>query len=60
MQILETNLQNNSCSCLQIDREVHVKRKLKENSATNKTRWWFVLHGSESLLCELEEKWPQV
>ena len=43
-----------------IDRGVHVKRKLKENSVTNKTRWWFVLHGSESLLCELEEKWPQV
>ena len=43
-----------------IDRGVHVKRKVKENPVTNKVRWWFVLHGSESLLCDLEEKWPQV
>lgn len=46
------------CVC-KIDRGVHVKRKVKENSVTNKDRWWFVLHGCESLLCKLEEKWPQ-
>ena len=47
------------CVC-KINREVHAKRKVKENPVTNKARWWFVLHGNESLLCELEEKWPKV
>ena len=31
-----------------------MKCKVKENPVTNKARWWFVLHGNESLL------WPQV
>ena len=37
-----------------------MKCKVKEDSVTKKARWWFVLHNSESMLCELEEKWPQV
>ena len=35
-----------------------MKCKVKENLVTNKVRWWFVLHGSEILLCDLEESGP--
>ena len=41
-----------------IDSRIHTKCKVKENPVTNKARWWFVLHSSESLLCDLEESGP--
>ena len=43
-----------------IDSGVHVKRKVKENSTSKKIRWWFVLHATEDLLCDLEGKWAEV
>ena len=43
-----------------IDSGVHVKRKVKENPTSKKTRWWFVLHATEDLLCDLEGKWAEV
>ena len=37
-----------------------MKQKTFENPATRKFKWWFTLHGNESLLNELESKWPLV
>ena len=37
---------------------IQVKRKTKVLPMTNRNRWWFVLHASESLLLALEELWP--
>ena len=43
-----------------IDKGIYVKRKFFENPATGKFKWWFTLHGNESLLNDLESKWPSV
>ena len=40
--------------------EVRIKRKDKENPTTGRPRWWYVVHGSESTLMELEAKWDQL
>ena len=37
-----------------------IKRKSRINDHSGKTIWWFVVHGDESKLCELENKWEQV
>ena len=42
-----------------IDSRIHVKCKVKENPVTNKARWWFVHHSTESLLCDFEESGPR-
>ena len=40
--------------------ELRIKRKDRENPITGRQRWWYVVHGSESTLMELEAKWDQV
>ena len=39
--------------------QLSIKRKTKQLS-NNKTLWWFVLHGSESDLCILDNEWGKV
>lgn len=34
-----------------------VHRKYKRGAHGQKARWWFVLHGSESMLTSIEQKW---
>ena len=36
---------------------LRIKRKTRMNSHTGKTIWWFVVHGDESTLRELDSKW---
>ena len=43
-----------------IEGELRIKRKDKENRTTGRPKWWYVVHGSESTLMELEAKWDQV
>ena len=43
-----------------IDKGVYVNRNFFENPATRRFKWWFTLHGDESLLNDLESKWPLV
>ena len=43
-----------------IEGELRIKRKDKENPTTGRPKWWYVVHGSESTLMELEAKWDQV
>ena len=40
--------------------ELRIKRKDKDSPTTGRPRWWYVVHGSESTLMELEAKWDQV
>lgn len=37
-----------------------IKRKLRTNHRTGKPSWWFVVHGEETKLCELESKWDNL
>lgn len=34
-----------------------IKRKTRTNNRTGRLNWWFVLHGEEATLCDLEKKW---
>ena len=34
-----------------------IKRKTRTNNRTGKLNWWFVVHGEEATLCDLERKW---
>ena len=34
-----------------------VHRKYKRRTHSRKARWWFILHGSESMLISIEQKW---
>lgn len=34
-----------------------IKRKTRTNNRTGKLNWWFVVHGEEATLCDLEKKW---
>ena len=36
---------------------LRIKRKTRSNDRTGKLNWWFVIHGEESMLCELESSW---
>ena len=36
---------------------LNIKRKTHTNNRTGKLNWWFVIHGEENTLCELESKW---
>ena len=36
---------------------LNIKRKTRTNNRTGKLNWWFVIHGEENTLCELESKW---
>ncbi len=37
--------------------ELRVKRKTSRNAHSRKSSWWFVVHGDEAVLCNLEDKW---
>ena len=37
-----------------------IKRKLRTNHRTGKPSWWFVVHGEETKLVELESKWDNL
>ena len=37
-----------------------MKRNFCENPANRRFKWWFTLHGDESLLNVLKSKWPLV
>ena len=43
-----------------IDGGLRVRRKDQEGSMTKRSRWWYVVHGNEPLLNQLETKWDQV
>ena len=43
-----------------MNKGVYMKRKVAENPQSKKSNWWFVLHGNESVLCDLERKGPLV
>ena len=34
-----------------------IKRKIRMNNRTGKNVWWFIVHGDESTLRELDSKW---
>ena len=38
---------------------IHVRRKTNTD-ARGTTRWWFVLHDEESVLCSLDSKWSRI
>ena len=42
-----------------VDGEIRVRRKDKEGKS-KKSTWWYVVHGDEHLLTELESKWASV
>jgi hypothetical protein len=39
---------------------ISVRRKYKHGMHGRKARWWFVLHGSESTLANIEQKWESM
>ena len=39
---------------------ISVRRKYKHGTHGRKARWWFVLHGSESALASIEQKWESM
>ena len=44
-----------------IESGLRVRRKIsKPSSDSNRIRWWFVLHGDETLLTSLESRWEAV
>ena len=40
--------------------QLSVHRKYKHGTHGRKARWWFVLHGSESALASIEQKWESM
>ena len=42
------------------EKKLTVKRKFKEGGPGRRDRWWFLLHGSESILEELSSAWSSV
>ena len=36
---------------------LRIKHKIRTNNRAGKLNWWFVIHGDESTLCELENSW---
>ena len=43
-----------------VDGEIRVRRKDKEGTLSKRSMWWYVVHGDEPLLTQLESKWDQV
>ena len=39
---------------------LRVRRKTRISERSGKTLWWFVVHGEESKLCDLESMWERV
>ena len=39
---------------------LRVKRKTRVSERSGKTLWWFVIHGEERKLCDLESLWERV
>ena len=55
-----TNTVKNVISRLcKVDGEIRVRRKDKEGKS-KKSTWWYVVHGDEHLLAELEARWASV
>ena len=42
------------------EKRLTVKRKFKEGGPGRRDRWWFLFHGSESVLEELGNAWSSV
>ena len=43
-----------------ISEGLRIRRKTHRNESSGKTSWWFIIHGNENVLCELNEKWDCV
>ena len=54
-----TAIQNAIAKLTSIKGKLNVKRKTKV-STNNKSVWWFVIHGQESILCTLDAEWEKV
>jgi hypothetical protein len=37
-----------------------VRRKTRTSERSGKTNWWFIVHGEESKLCDLENEWERI
>ena len=42
------------------EKRLTVKRKFKEGGSRHRDRWWFLLHGSESILEKVSSSWSSV
>ena len=37
--------------------KIRVRRKDKEDTVSKRSKWWYVIHGDESVLVHLESNW---
>ena len=40
--------------------EIRVRRKDKGDTVSKRSKWWYVVHGDESVLVRLESNWEQI